>query len=50
MNSSKIAETKTDRFAKALLRKMQKCSGERIELNDEEEYRKRLERAQYGRQ
>ena len=34
--SSKIAETETDRFAKALLRKMQKCSGERIELNDEE--------------
>ena len=29
--SSKIAETETDRFAKALLRKMQKCSGERIE-------------------
>jgi hypothetical protein len=49
MNSSKTAEIETDRFAKALLRKMQKCSGERIDL-DEEEYRKRLERAQYGRQ
>ena len=31
MNSSKTAETETDRFAKALLGKMQKCSGERIE-------------------
>jgi hypothetical protein len=31
MNSSEIAEIETDRFAKALLRKMQKCSGERIE-------------------
>ena len=31
MNSSKTAETETDRFAKALLRKMQQCSGERIE-------------------
>ena len=49
MNSSETAETETDRFTKALLRKMQKCSGERIDL-DEEEYRKRLERAQYGRQ
>ena len=49
MNSSKTAEIETDRFAKALLRKMQKCSRERIDL-DEEEYRKRLERAQYGRQ
>ena len=29
--TSKTAETETDRFAKALLRKMQKCSGERIE-------------------
>ena len=46
---SKTAETETDRFAKVLLRKMQKCSGEQIDL-DEEEYRKRLERAQYGRQ
>ena len=36
MNSSEIAETETDRFAKALLRKMQQCSGERIEQNDEE--------------
>ena len=36
MNSSEIAEIETDRFAKALLRKMQKCSGERIEQNDEE--------------
>ena len=36
MNSSKTAEIETDRFAKALLRKMQKCSGERIEQNDEE--------------
>ena len=36
MNSSEIAEIETDRFAKALLRKMQKCSGEQIELNDEE--------------
>ena len=50
MNSSETAESKTDRFAKALLRKMQQCSGEQIEPNDEEEYRKRLERAQYGRQ
>ena len=33
---TEIAETETDRFAKALLRKMQKCSGERIEQNDEE--------------
>ena len=49
MNSSKTAETETDRFAKALLRKMQKCSRERVDL-DEEEYRKRQERAQYGRQ
>ena len=48
--SSETVESKTDISAKALLRKMQKCSGERIELNDEEEYRKRLERAQYGRQ
>ena len=31
MNLSEIAETETDRFAKALLKKMQKCSGERIE-------------------
>ncbi len=29
--TSKTAETEADRFAKALLRKMQKCSGERIE-------------------
>ena len=36
MNSSKTAETETDRFAKARVRKMQKCSGERIEQNDEE--------------
>jgi hypothetical protein len=50
MNSSKTAETEADRFAKALLRKMQKCSGNHIDPNDEEEYRKRLERAQYGRQ
>ena len=49
MNSSEIAEIETDRFAKALLRKMLKCSGNQIDL-DEEEYRKRLERAQYGRQ
>ena len=47
--SSKTAESKTDISAKALLGKMQKCSGERIDL-DEEEYRKRLELAQYGRQ
>ena len=31
MNSSKTAETEADRFAKALLRKMQKCSGEWLE-------------------
>ena len=49
MNSSETVESKTDISAKALLRKMQKCSGERIDL-DEEEYRKRLELAQYGRQ
>ena len=36
MNSSETAESKTDISAKALLRKMQKCSGERIEQNDEE--------------
>ena len=50
MNSSKTVESKTDISAKALLRKMQKCSGNHIDPNDEEEYRKRLERAQYGRQ
>ena len=49
MNSSKTVESKTDISAKALLRKMLKCSGNQIDL-DEEEYRKRLERAQYGRQ
>ena len=47
---TETAEINTDRFAKALLRKMQKCSGNHIDPNDEEEYRKRLERAQYGRQ
>ena len=31
MNSSKTAEIETDISAKALLRKMQKCSRERIE-------------------
>ena len=34
MNSSKTAETETDRFAKALLRKMQKCSGEQTEQKE----------------
>ena len=49
MNSSETAESKTDISAKALLRKMQKCSRNHVDL-DEEEYRKRQERAQYGRQ
>ena len=33
---TEIAETETDRFAKALLRRMQKCSGNHIDPNDEE--------------
>ncbi len=34
MNSSEIAEIETDISAKALLRKMQKCSGEQTEQKE----------------
>ena len=40
MNSSETAETETDRFAKALLRKMQKCSGEHTDSDNEGSDRK----------
>ena len=38
--TSKTAETEADRFAKALLRKMQKCSGKHTDSDNEESDRK----------
>ena len=40
MNSSKTVESKTDISAKALLRKMQKCSGKHTDSDNEESDRK----------